>query len=778
MSEVDSPNPIGAGKRPAGPIVGSVPCANCGAPTDPLRAPRVAIFLERFRYFCSGECHLAFDPETRLTPLPQPRRRRGEYQPVHEQVETSPAERSELAVRRQAAEALDHVASNGFAELQTPRDRSQGAEGPDAVAAEEAVEPAEATPRPPTADDVVAPPEVGTLLLGLAVLGGVLAVALALAGSSSVAQSLCVVVVVVAASALVAAYVMRPRDPTEPHPTALLAAPVVSAGAALVARVMGLADAGGAISLAGLIVASIAGSVWLVQRARRPIDAEREQMEQQLNVSGHRVVAGEVAEASAGELRPGEEIVVGVGEVIPVDATIVAGTARVLPWLGATVSTTRGEGDSVVAGATVMEGRLRAVIGWAGHDRAWMRLTSDPRRRADLLAGFARAGRLLAARGAPLAAGLGALTAFAATGRALTVVMFAAAAQAAIANAGVAQIGALHVARTVLATLRRGIAFRTAEALDRAGKVTSAAFCARGTLLLGEPEVANIEAIENHEPQKVLALVAGAQGGATDPVATAILRAARTRGVRPDGVRSPSLQPGLGVTAIASNGQPLVVGSRALMLKERVSVAAAEGKITDLEAMGRTVMLAALGGRLIGVVGLQDGLRPGARAAVQHLLDVGVEPVLLSGDARETCDALGHTLDVEHIRPEVLPADRGEEIRRVADGGAVVAVFGHSPADDAALGAADLSVALDSAGSCTAEWSVQLASDDVRDAAYAVRLAHQSRSETRLGLILILAPAVGATLAVAFALAPPAVAPLAAVAGTLAALSRLRSRPA
>jgi Cu+-exporting ATPase len=293
-------------------------------------------------------------------------------------------------------------------------------------------------------------------------------------------------------------------------------------------------------------------------------------------------------------------------------------------------------------------------------------------------------------------------------------------------------------------------------------------------LLLGEPEVTNVEPIGPHEPERVLALVAGAESGAAHPVAAAVLRAARARAVRPDGVRSPNLQPGLGVTAVASNGQPVAVGNRALMLKEKISVGLAESKITDLEAMGRTVLLVALGGRLIGVVGLQDGLRPGARAAVQHLLDVGVEPVLISGDARETCDALGRALDIEHIRPELLPAERGDEIRRLADGGAVVAVVGQSPIDDASLGAADVSVVLDIAGSSTAEWSVQLASDDVRDAAWAIRLAHRCRDEARLGLTLAIAPAAAAVLAVAFSLAPPLAAPIMSLCGTLLAVLRLR----
>jgi Cu+-exporting ATPase len=320
------------------------------------------------------------------------------------------------------------------------------------------------------------------------------------------------------------------------------------------------------------------------------------------------------------------------------------------------------------------------------------------------------------------------------------------------------------------------LVFASADALDATGRVSVATFCARGTLLLGEPEVANIDALAGQEPERVLALVAGAEAGARDPVGTAVLRAARMRGVRPDAVRSPTQQLGLGVTAVAANGQPLVVGTRALMLRERISVAAAEAKILDLEAMGRTVLLVALGGHLVGILAFQDGLRPGARAAVQHVLDAGVEPVLLSGDSRETCEALGRVLDIEHIRPEVLPADRGDEVRRLADGGANVAVIGQSPPDDVALAAADVSLALASAGATNAEWHVHLVSDDVRDAAYAIRLAHRCHADSILGLGLALGPGVLGAVAVAFGLVPAAIAPVAALVGLLATGYRLRAR--
>ncbi len=764
MSEASEPQPAATTVPRQPPEVSSLPCAGCGNPVDPLRAARVACFGGRFKYFCSARCRQHYTPDARLTPLPLPDRRPlGSLRPEH--VVRARRDDAGFEARRQKAEAL---AAIGGDEL----DRLAPAPEPGAEERAAAGEVTEASQTPGATSA-----ELGSLLLAIAALGGVLGIVLALAGDVPLAVHARMLLVSVAVGALVAQTVMGVRDPVEMHPGAVLAGPITAVLTALVAMLANNEATGAAISLAGVVVVSVAAAVWAIERGRRALDDERTQIRHALEGMANRVAGDEVIETAAGELRPGEEIVVGPGEVVPVDCTVTAGSVELYPWLGARSTDLRGEGSSLVAGATVVEGRIRAIVGWAGLDRAWLRLTLDQRRRADLLAPLARLGRFTAERGAPFAAGLAALVTFASNLNPFTIAMVAAAAQAAMASVGLAQIGALHAARAVLTALRRGIAFRSAEALDTAGRATIAVFSARGTLLLGEPEVANIEPVGPHEANHVLALLAGAESGATHPVATAVVRAARNRGVRPDGVRSPNLQPGLGVTAVASTGEQLVVGSRALMLKERISVARAEAKITELEAMGRTVLLVALGGRLIGVVGLQDGLRPGARAAIQHLLDVGVEPVLLSGDARETCEAIGRTLDVDHVRPEILPPERGDEVRRLADGGALVAVVGRSPADEVALGAADVSVALDSAGSSAAEWNVQLASDDVRDAALAIRLAHQCRRESRLGLLLTGAPAAAGVLAIAFNVFSPAVAPLVALAGTIAALVRLRSLP-
>lgn len=735
----------------------TLPCAACRALVDPLRAPRVACFDERFVYFCSPECEERF----RSTELGGPSLRvRAEAAP------TAPVSAA-LSPPKPAEPSLPPAELNGVDRLT--------ADGPVELGFREVEAETTAAEQDGSVEDPAISVDAGTLLLTLAILGAALSLVLLLTGSSELSLAARLVVAAVATAAFAAECAMGKRGVTELHPLAMVCGPLAAIASAVGLRLFEEPEAESAISLAGVITLCSALSLLLVRRARRPLELERLQVQAELDRAARRIVAGgQVATTHAADLRPGEEIVVEPGDVLAVDATVTAGTAQVLPWLGAKTQVERREGDSLVAGAAIASGTLRAVVGWAGHDRAWIRLTHDPRRRADVHARMSRLGRNLAEKAAPFVAGFAALLAFAGSGSSAQVLLLGVASFAALAQAGTAEVGSLQIARAVLQALRRGVAFRSADALDRAGRVSGVAFCARGTLLLGEPEVTSIDALAGQEAESVLAFAAGAEASTEHPAAAAVLRAARARGIRPDAVRSPTPVPGLGITAVAGSGQALAVGSRALMLRERIGVASAEARISDLEAMGRSVLLVALGGRLIGVIGLQDGLRPGARAAVQHVLDVGIEPILLSGDARETCEALGRALDIDHLRPEVPPAERADEVRRLRDGGAVLAVVGRSPNDDGALSAADVSVALSAAGSGASEWSVQLASDDVRDAAYSLRVAHEARREAQLGLALIVAPSLCAIVVAAFGFAPVALAPIATWLGTAAALSRLR----
>lgn len=758
----------------------------------------MAIFDQRFHYFCNRTtCRAAFLGEPAEAPL-EPRRG-GARGPS-----------SEGRLGRAQAGAMDRAASVNL-EAIAPVRREAVAEEIAARRAEvdapivDAYSPvtaADALPEVPATDDdrllvepiaqtimseelsrldAPDPRDIGALLLVIAVIAGSLAVTLALAGDTTLVIGARIVLASVGASMLIGRALTTPRDATDPHPAAVLAPSVGAIGVAISAalgpdRALGAETA----SLAGIIVTTTAVGAWLVETARSGVSAERAWIAAALAVPGRRApeggAPGESAKNKVFDIRPGEQVLVEPGETVPVDLTVTGGDVEVLPWAGAATHARRRNGDSVVAGARVVRGRLRGVCSFAGSDRAFARVLLDPRRRADALAPVAHAGRSLAERWAIAAAVVGAIVSFAARRAMIEVVMTAVAVHAALATSVIAAVPPAHVLRGILLGLRRGIVYKSADAWDRAGRVVTAMFCARGTLLLGEPEVAELLALGSKvEPSDVLALAAGAERAQEHPIATAILRAARTRGVHPDGVRNATMLPGLGVTAITSGGEDLCVGNRALLLEKRISIAASEDRIAELEALGRTVVLVAVGSRLVGIMGLQDGLRPGARAAVQHLLDAQIEPVLMSGDARETCEAIGRSLDIDHIRPEVLPSDRSAEVKRLIEAGTSVAVLGHAGVDDGALGAADVSVALGAAGSPPGDFAISLASEDVRDAALSLALAHRTRLEARTGLALAVVPACVGTVAISFGVLPQAYAPIAALLGGVMAIVHIRS---
>ncbi|HTV19563.1 MAG TPA: HAD family hydrolase, partial [Polyangiaceae bacterium] len=593
-----------------------LPCSTCRGRVDPLRAARVAIFDERFHYFCSPECRVRFVP--------------GSPPPLAAAV-ASPREPDVDAGR--ASELPDSEAP-GVANV--PRDSRVG-EPPSAARRDSrfGVSSAdsfiEATPvRIEGASWFVA-------AIGLGSVGALLTLP---ALSSALPRWL---PAVCAAPACVALLIATSRERGR-EATSARVAPLVAAAAALLAVAVDPARAVACARLAAVVSAVAAASrLWIVHLRAR-FDALSRWVAEALDSD-----SPDAGTRTAASLKPGEELVLQPGARVGVDVVITAGRAQVEPWPWSRLRLQRGEGDGLLAGATVTDGALRAMVRWVGNDRGWARLGVDPARRADRHLGVARLAEWLATTGAASLGVLGSAVSLALDVPPLLALAHGAALGAALANSALSELIAVYIVQGVHRLALRGICFRSAAALDRAGRTSSVVFCDRGTLLSGELSVASIEPASDIGENELLALLAGAHAGIASPLAAALTRSLSAQRLRPDATRSPDHLPGLGVTAVASNGQALVAGTRALLLQRRISVASAESRIAELEALGRSVLLVALDGRWVGLVALQDGLRAGSRAATQTLLDAGIEPVLLSGEARETCRALARHIGIEHV---------------------------------------------------------------------------------------------------------------------------------
>jgi Cu+-exporting ATPase len=812
--------------KPSGRSSAPSLCAGCGNDIDPLRAGHVAILDGAFRYFCGADCKSAYvdvsskrvslealtvEPPV-VTATASGRRARAEEESrpgVREQevaphfpavgveaAEEAEAEADERATARahkgddahedepETEEPLPATLRSTAREVGRATSEAEARRADELeVVPERAAEVAPARAARGSRDGARVLARVAAVAPVVGIALGVLAFVVSLAGESGSSLRL---PFALSATAFVAAHVvLRTREPADPAPWFVVGPVLVASAGAVLSLALHDPRAESHAAYVGLAAAGALLVDLLVSRARRDIFDARARIKDVLAIRV-RVIRGDTTvEIDAVHVKPGEQVVVEAGEVVGVDGIVAAGEADVTPWLDSPVALAKREGDAVVAGATVVSGRLRVTATFAGPDRAWIKLHHSNAGRIDVSAPLVALARRTVERGVPIAALLVGGATYANNGGWAEVVIAASAGAYALAGfAAVAAVALAH-ARGHIAAQRRGIVYKDAAAFDGAARAEVAVVCSRGTILLGEPEIVAVEAVASRgadpettprpeETARVLSLAAGAEMASSDAFGAAILRAARARGVRPENVRSAIVHAGLGVTALASNGDKVIVGSRGFLLQEKVSVAIADARVTELEAQGRSVLLVALGDRLVGLLALQDGLRPGARAAVQKLHDARIEPVLLSGEARDTCETIARALDIEHVRPEILPGDRGAEVRALADGGRVVAAVGHPSSDDGALGAADVSVAMTAAGAAPGEWGVALASDDVRDAALALTVPRACRERAKTAALVAAAAQGLSLLGIAFGAAPPAIAPIAAVVATAAALAVVR----
>lgn len=778
-----------------------VQCAACGRALDPLRAGQVAIVGGRFVYFCDRECKQRFgsarpslEGQTLepppvaaavvVTPPPPPATPPSEPEALREPQPPPPQTPEEV---REPARALPPVApaSAQPAPEPTPEpapDRAPpSAPSPPArasvpdppterVSSEPAVAPPPPTPAAPAAIAPTAASDGSVAPVSTRVFVAVVSAAMVASFAPRTAIVIAAVLVAWGAVVLTSPHRARPLRELLPFGTlGALAAPLfltILFVLGLVGHRVAALSAGRAAAIAASVVATV---LYFVGHAERALARTRDAMRATLVGDAAIVRGGETTSLEAERVRPGDRVRAVSGERVLVDAVVAQGAATVRPWPFAKYTESRRAGDAVVAGAEVVSGELLLDTTWASAERALSRALDQPAQRPEL-ADRTRRLSLPITVAVACAGGLAAAASDVASWFEGAIVLGAALA-ALPATLGAA-VGSVAVARAATGAISRGIFFRDAAAFELVGRLERVAVCSGSSLLLGEPEVVDVVSVGATPPAEVLAWAAAAEAGAVDANGRALVRAAQ-RSAQPS-LRTVTRHPGLGVTAQSATGDRIVVGSRRLAMNEAVSIALAEGRITELEKKGRVVVLVAAAERLLGFVALQDGLRPDARATVQRLLAAGVEPVMLTGAARATAETLAAALAIEHVRPEVAPDDRGAEVRALATSAAGVGVIGHPRLDDAALGAATASIALSSAGAAPGEWSVALACDRASTGAEAVAIARSARDVVRSAVLVSAVPGLVVTLALGAGLLPPVWAWIAPMVGGLAVAAATR----
>ncbi|GAA1586774.1 heavy metal translocating P-type ATPase [Leucobacter aridicollis] len=486
--------------------------------------------------------------------------------------------------------------------------------------------------------------------------------------------------------------------------------------------------------LALLVVIMLLGH-WIEMRSLAQTTSALDSLAALLPDEAERVEGGEIVTVSPSALRVGDVVVVRPGGSVPADGRIVDGRASFDESMvtGESRTVGRGVGEPVSAGTVATDSGVRIEVTAIGDDTALAGIqrlvteaqnsSSRAQRLADTAAGwlfwFALAAAVVTAIvwtlvGNPDDAVV----------RTITVLVIACPHALGLAIPLVVSIATERSARA-------GILVKDRLALESMRLVDSVLFDKTGTLTKGEPTVTNVEPAGDYTADSVLALAAAAEQDSEHPLAQAIVRAARDRGLDVPAAADFTSSPAVGVTATV-DGAVVRVGGPYMLQEEGASELDAAD---EWRTRGAIILHVLRDGSVIGALALSDEIRAESRDAVRALHKLGVEVVMITGDAEAVAQTVADELGIDRVLAGVRPEDKAAEVLKLQGEGKRVAMVGDGVNDAPALAQADVGLAI-GAGTdvAIASAGVILASDDPRSVVSVIELSQATYRKMRQNL--------------------------------------------
>ena len=283
----------------------------------------------------------------------------------------------------------------------------------------------------------------------------------------------------------------------------------------------------------------------------------------------------------------------------------------------------------------------------------------------------------------------------------------------------------ISVVSGLTAAARRGILVKGGLYLEQGHRLKVLALDKTGTLTQGRPVVTDVQALQGSEDE-VLALAVSLSGRSDHPVSKAI--AARGTGSAREVTGFQALQ-GRGIEGTIEN-ERYRLGNHRLVEESAACSPELEAKLDALEAQGKTAVVLVRGNVPIGIFAIADQVRPESLEAIAQLKQLGVRPVMLTGDNRHTAESIAQQVGIEDVRSELLPEDKLKAIQELSAGDTVVGMVGDGINDAPALAKAHIGFAMGAAGTDTAieTADVALMDDDPRKLAEFIDLSRATKA--------------------------------------------------
>ncbi|WP_394254229.1 heavy metal translocating P-type ATPase [Pseudoclavibacter helvolus] len=486
--------------------------------------------------------------------------------------------------------------------------------------------------------------------------------------------------------------------------------------------------------LALLIVIMLLGH-WIEMRSLAQTTSALDSLAALLPDSAERVEGDRIVQVSPTELAVGDIVIVRPGGSVPADGRITEGRAEIDEAMvtGESRPVSRGVGDTVTAGTVATDSGLRIQVTATGDNTT---LAGIQRLVTEAQNSTSRAQRIADRAAAWLfwfALGAAAITAIvwtlvgnpdAAVMRTITVLVIACPHALGLAIPLVVSIATEKAARS-------GVLIKDRLALESTRTIDAVLFDKTGTLTKGDPMLTEIAVAGALTADEVLAVAAAAETDSEHPLARAIVRAAAERGLSVPASSEFTSSPAVGVTATIDGREVRVGGPRLLEELGASEIHEADAWRND----GAIILHVVQDGAVVGGLKLADEIRPESREAVDALHSLGIEVVLITGDAEAVARSVGEELGVDRIYAGVRPEDKSAKVAELQAEGKKVAMVGDGVNDAPALARADVGIAI-GAGTdvAIASAGVVLASDDPRSVLSVIKLSRASYRKMKQNL--------------------------------------------
>jgi Cu+-exporting ATPase len=451
------------------------------------------------------------------------------------------------------------------------------------------------------------------------------------------------------------------------------------------------------------------------------------------------VRAGAETEIPAEEILVGDSVIIRPGEKVATDGVVVSGSSSVDESMitGESLPVEKSAGDEVIGATLNKNGTLKVKATRIGSETTLSQIAKLVEEAQASSAPIQRIVDSVSAKFVPAVVGVAILSfiGWDLTGNfTLGLLSFIAVLIIACPCAlGIATPAALMVG--VGKGAEAGILIRGGQYLERSQKIRTVIFDKTGTLTQGQPSVTNVLSIAKPEEEELLHLAAIAEKRSEHPLGEAIVRAARVKNLAREDPDNFEAVPGKGVRA-TYDGKEIIVGNRKLMHDHHINdLGSLEEAIQKLEREGKTAMIIAVGDKVAGVIAVADTLKPRSQEAVMELKSMGLDVVMMTGDNERVAHAIAKQLGIHETLPNLLPWEKTEQVRKLQDGGNVVAMVGDGINDAPALAQADIGIAIGSGSDIAKETGgIILIKDDIMDVARSIKLSKATMRKIKQNL--------------------------------------------